>query len=166
VQHGPANLLRLTATGHKTGMILFPHDQMKAWCGKYPPEVVQGQFYKMAARWKEGLGRMKAVVKKASEKRVAEHDLAVAETCYCHFQSVAQQVEFYRLRDGGMDKGRMKELVQAEMELARQQYSVARRFSTVAYEATNHYYYRPLDLAEKVVQCAWLVDQAPMNWLK
>ncbi|MFN7935940.1 MAG: hypothetical protein U0R19_21600 [Bryobacteraceae bacterium] len=160
VQHGPANLLRWKATGHKTGMILFPHDQMKAWCGRYPPEVVQSQFYKMAAMWKQGLVRMKRVVEQASARRVAEHDLAVAETCYCHFQSVAQQVEFYRLRDGAPDQGRMKELVAAEMELARQQYRVARAFSTVAYEATNHYYYRPLDLAEKVVQCAWLESGA------
>ena len=106
--------------------------------------------------WKVGLERMRAVVEKAGSRRVAEHDMGVAETCYCHFQSVAQQVEFYRLRDGVRDKTRMKELVAAEMELARRQYAVARRFSTVAYEATNHYYYRPLDLAEKVVQCAWL----------
>jgi len=156
VQHGPANLLRAEPSGHRTGMILFPHDQMKAWCGKYPPEVVQAQFYKMAGMWKQGLDRMRAVVDKAVARRVAEHDLAIAETCYYHFQSVAQQVEFYRLRDGARDTARMKELVRAEMELARHQYTVARAFSTVGYEATNHYYYRPLDLAEKVVQCEWL----------
>lgn len=156
VQHGPANLLRPAPTGHRTGMILFPHDQMKAWCGRFPPEVVQSQFYKMAAMWMDGLARMKAVVGKAAARRVAEHDLAIAETCYHHFQSVAQQVEFYRLRDGAKDTRRMKELVAAEMELARQQYAVSRAFSTVAYEATNHYYYTPLDLAEKVIQCDWL----------
>ncbi|MBL8219658.1 MAG: hypothetical protein JNL62_10530 [Bryobacterales bacterium] len=156
VQHGPANLLRAEPTGHRTGMILFPHDQMKAWCGKYPPEVVQTQFYKMAAMWKAGLERMQSVVRKASARRVAQHDLAIAETCWHHFQSVAHQVEFYRLRDGSPDLTRMKELVRAEMDLARRQYAVARAFSTVGYEATNHYYYRPLDLAEKVVQCEWL----------
>jgi hypothetical protein len=164
-QHGPANLLRAKPTGHRPGMILFPHDAMKAWCGAYPPEVVQAQFTLLAGKWKAGLDRLERVPGKSTpaKRGHATTDLAVALTCYHHFQSVANQVEFYRLRDStNPGRGRMKELALAERELARRQYSVARSLSTIAYEASNHYYYRPLDLAEKVLNCEWLLTKARM----
>ena len=149
-QHGPANLLRLEPTGLAPGMILFPHDAMKTWCGKYPPEVVVAQLTKVAAGWKRGLDLF---------ERVAPHatpDLDIARTCYHHFASVANQVAFYANRD---HPARLRELAAAEILLARQQYDVARRTSTIGYEATNHYYYRPLDLVEKVLSCRHLLDR-------
>jgi hypothetical protein len=47
----------------------------------------------------------------------------------------------------------MRELVKSEMALARAQYPVAREWSVIGYEASNHYYYTPLDLVEKVLNC-------------
>jgi hypothetical protein len=86
-------------------------------------------------------------------------DLAIARTCYHHFQSVANQVEFYRRRDAGaMDKTRLRELVQGELALARAQLPVARDWPVIGYEASNHYYYTPLDLVEKVLNCRRLLE--------
>jgi hypothetical protein len=45
------------------------------------------------------------------------------------------------------------------MELAKRQYAIAKHDSTIAYEASNHYYYRPLSLVEKILNCQYLVDQ-------
>jgi hypothetical protein len=42
------------------------------------------------------------------------------------------------------------------MELSRKQYFVARNESLIGYEASNHYYYTPLDLVEKMLNCDWL----------
>ena len=53
---------------------------------------------------------------------------------------------------------RMIEIAQAEIELARAQFSIARHHSTIAFEASNHYYYRPLDLAEKILNCRQVID--------
>lgn len=162
VQHGPANLLRMRATGHRPGMILFPHDGMKAWCGKYPPEIVEGQFTRMAAKWKEGLALLEraAVQTPPGKQRNARLDLAIARTCYHHFQSVANQVEFYRLREAGsVNRARMRELVQSEIALAKAQFSIARDWSVIGYEASNHYYYTPLDLAEKVLNCRQILTE-------
>jgi hypothetical protein len=39
------------------------------------------------------------------------------------------------------------------MELSKQQYFIARNESLIAYEASNHYYYTPLDLVEKMLNC-------------
>jgi hypothetical protein len=156
VQHGPANLLRMTPTGHKPGMILFPHDGMKTWCGKYPPEVVERQFARMASLWRPGLALLERAVAAApaGKRRGAAMELGIARTCYHHFLSVANQVEFYRLREAGsVDRPRMRELVKSEMALARAQYPVAREWSVIGYEASNHYYYTPLDLVEKVLNC-------------
>lgn len=162
VQHGPANLLRTRPTGHRPGMILFPHDGLKTWCGRYPTEVVQSQFTKMATRWKEGLAQLeKAAAAASSAKRQnAAIDLAIARTCYHHFQSVANQVEFYRLREAGStDKARMRALAQSEIQLARAQFPVARDWSVIGYEASNHYYYTPLDLVEKVLNCRQILEE-------
>jgi hypothetical protein len=168
-QHGPANLLRFHPTGRRSGMILFPHDNVKAWSGAYPPEVVASQFTKMASLWLEGLTVLRQAVPKVSPQRraTAEADLAIAETCYHHFQSTAHQVEFYILRDklGAADSGerarileRMRAIAEAEIEIARRQFPVARRHSAIAFEASNHYYYTPLDLAEKILNCRHLLD--------
>jgi hypothetical protein len=72
---------------------------------------------------------------------------------------VANQVQFYMLRGRGGAENRMREIAQAELELARAQYRWARRNSTIAYEASNHYYYRPLDLVEKVLNCRWVLGE-------
>src|SRR5207244_2413281 len=100
-QHGPANLLRIQPTGYRASMILFPHDDFRAWCGDYPPETVQKQFAKIAALWENGLTTFRRALPDvvAHKKRFAELDLAIAYTCYHHFQSTANQLEFYMLRE-------------------------------------------------------------------
>lgn len=161
VQHGPANLLRLKPTGYSPGMILFPHDAYKTWSGKYPPDVVQSQFAKMAAQWRDGLKLFEEAAAKTSirKKHNAAFDLAIAKTCGIHFQSVANQVEFYLLRDQpSRNQSRMRAIANDEIALARQQYDLARDWSVIGYEASNHYYYRPLDLVEKVLNCRQILE--------
>jgi hypothetical protein len=160
VQHGPANLLRLEPTGHRAAMMLFPHDALPQWCGAYPPEAVAQQFTKMAARWREALPAFRKAMARASGPH-APLDLAIAETCYHHFQSVANQVRFYMLR-GKTDaaaKREMAALARQEIELAKGQYRLSRAHSILGYEGTNHYYYTPLDLVEKVLNAHQVIRQ-------
>jgi hypothetical protein len=135
-------------------MILFPQDDLRNWCGAYPPSVVAKQFTKLAILWKEGLEGFRAA---------GPRDLAIAETCWRHFQSTAHQVEFYILREklarGAAARDRMREIVRAELALARDQYLTARRHSEIGFEASNHYYYTPLDLVEKVINCRHVLDE-------
>jgi hypothetical protein len=167
-QHGPANLLRAQATGVRNSMILFPQDDYKSWSGKYPPEAVQREFSRMADLWEQALPAFRKAMQAvpAPKKRQADEDLAIAETCYLHFRSIANQMAFYILRDAPRTREsveRMRALVKAEMELARRLYPLARRHSVIAYEATNHYYYRPADLAEKILNCHWLLENEVQN---
>jgi hypothetical protein len=162
-QHGPANLLRAKPTGVRASMILFPQDDYKSWSGKYPPQVVQREFAKMADRWEQSLPNFRQAVgmTPAAKRERAQEDLAIAETCAMHFRSTANQVEFYILRDGpggAAARQRMRTIAEQELELARRQYMLAKRHSVIAYEASNHYYYRPADLIEKIISCRHLLD--------
>jgi hypothetical protein len=164
-QHCPANLLRPAPTGVRSSMILFSQDDYKTWAGQYPPEVARNQFSKMAGLWERALLTFRKAIDlvPAAKKDQAREDLAIAETCCLHFRSTANQIEFYLLRDSASadrKQTRMRALVEQKLELARRLCPLARRHSVIAYEASNHYYYRPLDLAEKIVHCRYLLDSA------
>ncbi len=162
-QHGPANLLRSKPTHIRNSMILFPQDDYKSWSGKYPPEIVEREFTRMADQWEQALTPFRKAIEMVPQvkKRQALEDLAIAETCYIHFRSTANQIAFYLARDGAQTSeslARMREIVKSEMELARRMYPIAKTHSVIAYEASNHYYYRPADLAEKILNCQYLLD--------
>jgi hypothetical protein len=166
-QHGPSNPLRLTPTGYKAAMILFPYDDLERWLGPYTPEVARSQFAKMAALWEPGLASFRQGVELVPRERAARarQDLGIAETCWIHFRSVANQVRFYDLRGKlgapGSDRrpliAEMEVIAKNEAELAARLYTIARQNSLIGYEASNHYYYRPLDLAEKTLNCEYVL---------
>jgi hypothetical protein len=168
-QHGPANLLRAHPTGYKAGMMLFPYDDYKNWVGSYPVEVAQRQFEKMAALWEPGLEAFRRALQHVPlDKRAsARKDFNIAESCYLHFKSVANQINFYRLRAAYEARperrpaiaAQMTRIAREEIELAIHQYPIARRNSEIGFEASNQYYYRPLDLVEKVLNCQYIVDR-------
>lgn len=163
-QHGPANLLRAKPTGLKPGMILFPYDQYQSWKGAYPPETVQRLMAQLAAKWASGVELLTHAAERVpkNNQRAARLELAIARTCHTHFESTANQIEFYLLRDEREHaaelrretiRQRMIALAERERELARQQFLVTRRESLIGYEASNHYYYTPWDLVEKMLNC-------------
>ena len=168
-QHGPSNPLRFHPTGYKVTMMLFPYDDYKAWVGSYPVEVVEKQFEKMTSLWEPGLTSFRdALLQVPAHKQArARRDFGVAETCYLHFKSTANQIRFYRLREtleSAAPESRseiaaqMVKVAEEEIELAKRQYAIARGDSTIGYEASNHYYYRPLDLVEKVLNCRQVIE--------
>ncbi len=169
-QHGPANLLRLQPTGYKAAMMLFPYDDYEHWVGSYPVKVAEDQFQKMAAMWKKGLDTFRAALARVPKQKIAAAriDFGIAETCYLHFQSVANQIRFYRLRHEWMSAGlearrelgdQMAQIAEEEIQLSVRQYHNARRDSAIGFEASNQYYYRPLDLVEKVLNCHYVRNQ-------
>jgi hypothetical protein len=174
MQHGPANPLRVQPTGYKATMTLYPYDDYRSWTGSYPPEIAEAQLEKLARIWQSGLDRFReALALVPSHKQAgARKDVGVAETCYLHSRSAANQIHFVRLRDDlasvdGEKRKRiakqMVEIAQEETRLAEQQYVIARKDSRIAYEATCHYFYRPLDLLEKILNCHEIIKQLTMT---
>jgi hypothetical protein len=151
-------------------MVLYPYDDYRSWTGSYPPEITQSQLQKMARTWQSGLDFFrKAVALVPSYKQAtARKDLGVAETCCLHSQSTANQIRFLRLRDeliSAQGEGRkrianeMVQIAEEEIRFAIRQYGIAKEDSRIAYEATCHYFYRPLDLLEKILNCQDVIQQ-------
>ena len=93
-----------------------------------------------------------------------------------HFKSVANQTCFALLRDTLADDAntlspseRKKHLdeicrvLEEEIAVAREMFTLARANSCVGYESASQYFYLPLDLVEKVVSCRRLLDHYAME---
>ena len=164
-QMGPANLLYGQSTGYSATMVGFPYDDLTRWRGPYPPKVFAEQFQKVADGWAEGLTELKAAQAfvPAELQLAAAADLRVAQAAHLHFASVANQVRFVMARDALIaaqdDAARdnlrqeLNTILNHEIELARRMFELSSADSRLGYEASNHYYYVPLDLVEKVINC-------------
>ncbi len=172
LQLGPANLLYLTPTGYAATMVGFPYDDLNAWRAVYPANVFSQQLHKVADGWREGLQIWDDVIKNADTAPATKHaqiDKLRATTAYCHFESAANQVDFILARNAlaaAHDSAarrtlvqKMNSLIDKETRLAIQLFAIARQDSTIGYEASNHYFYYPLDLLEKAINCEYIRKQ-------
>ena len=87
----------------------------------------------------------------------------MGEAAAIHFRSVANQARFILARrrlegaksqdDAQSACAELERLLRAEMGLARRLHAIQSGDSRIGFEATNQYYYVPVDLAEKVINC-------------
>ena len=52
----------------------------------------------------------------------------------------------------------MTQLLDAEARLAHELFTLTQEDSTIGFESSNQYYYTPLDLVEKVINCEYLKE--------
>lgn len=178
MQYGPSNPLYTNPTGKKATMLGFPFDDLDQWRGIYPAGILADQFDLLADEWEKGLPYFKNILTKtkaSANNTNAIEDYRFATVAWIHFKSVANQVRFIMNRDSlrsGNLKRKEKEsiieviedITRSEMLLARQIYLISKEDSRIGFEASNHYYYFPLDFVEKVINCefilnAWLPEQ-------
>ncbi|UCD50578.1 MAG: hypothetical protein JSW27_24010 [Phycisphaerales bacterium] len=171
-QYGPANLLYAQPTGYRSTMVGFPYDDVAGWRGIYPVEVLAGQFEKIATGWQAGLAAFEAALDKIAEpneRAAARRDLGVAQVIGLHFDSVANQIRFVaareRLQSNTLSPSERQATTAAisailadEMDNAKRLFALTRQDPRIGFEASNHYYYLPLDLVEKVVNCQYLLN--------
>ena len=173
-QLGPANLLFERSTGYRASMVGFPYDDLDGWRAAYPAETFIRQFEKMADGFADGLRTLKQVDDRklrAEQRTKFASELNVAEAAEIHFRSVANQARFVRARRmlssaqdaaaATLPLAELEKLLRAEIELARRLHALQCRDSRLGFEATNQYYYVPVDLAEKVINC----DDLLTRWL-
>jgi hypothetical protein len=169
MQVGPANPLWDKPTGYAASMVGFPYDDLDGWRAVYPPEVFIGQFEKVAGGFEHAHGIMAAAFEGCRKKLTAEQraaalkELNVGEAAAIHFRSVANQARFIMARrrlegaksqeDAQSACAELERLLRAEMALAQGLHAIQTRDSRIGFEATNQYYYVPVDLVEKVVNC-------------
>ena len=180
VQWGTANPLYPTKTGYSATMWGLPYDDAKTWSGPYPPEILAAQFEKVATGWQPGIAELQKAVEAApADKRdVVSADLRYARAASIHFQSVANQTRFVVARDAlqaadstltAEQRQAMREQVtkvlESEFVLARELYGLVQTDSRIGFEPSCQYFYFPLDLVEKVVNCRWLLENME-QWAK
>jgi hypothetical protein len=169
---GPANALYSSKTGYKATMWGIPYDDIDGWRGPYPPEVFAAQFEKVAETWRRGIREMETAVEKAPANRSNEvqADLRYARAAAINFQSVANQARFVIARDALANtsgtlspsasrrlRAEIKRRLESEIALAKELFPLVREDSGIGFEPSCHYFYLPLDLVEKVVNCRWLL---------
>ncbi len=170
MQMGPANPLFGEPTGYASTMVGIPYDDLKGWRAMYPADVFIGQFTKMA----DGFDAALAGLRNAAGDTVSEAlqgELNVMEAAAIHFRSVANQSRFVQARDvvlnatsleGAEDAfATLEDVLANEIDLATRLHAIQTRDSRIGFEASNQYFYVPIDLVEKVINCRDLQE----HWL-
>ncbi|MHB8865185.1 MAG: hypothetical protein ACYC6N_22635 [Pirellulaceae bacterium] len=173
VQWGAANALYPTKTGYSATMWGIPYDDVDGWRGPYPPDVLTTQFEKIADGWRSGLAELTQAVAKTPPDRKddAQADLRFARAATIHFQSVANQTRFVQARDAlaigtstlstdirAQLQSQLQQLLASEIKLAAELFTLVQEDSRIGFEPSCQYFYLPLDLVEKVVNCRWLLE--------
>ena len=167
---GPANLLWERPTGYRATMVGIPYDDLTRWRGPYPAEIFANQFTLVADGFDRGLDELRGEREKADKFAAAlQREESVGEAAAILFRSAASQTRFVLARDRlatlssqAAAESTLREieaLLQAEIKLAARLYAVQSRDSRIGFEATNHYFFTPMDLAEKVLNCRDLLDR-------
>lgn len=172
LQFGPANLIWLKPTGYKAAMVGLAYDDLESWRAIYPADVLIRQLEKTASGFQDAIAACRAAFPDAPPAVRQEMDFA--ETAAIHWQSVAIQSRWILARssaDGSAsDKIKSRasfptdgpfEYLMSEITLARRLHALQSGDARIGFEASNQYYYTPLDLVEKVLCCRHLLATLP-----
>lgn len=180
LQSGPSNLLWEKPTSYGRSIVGFAYDDLDTWRSIYPVKVFIDQLEKVASGFVSASQRLQnALTEEASRGRSPETQAATQEhrvmrAAALHFQSAANQCRFVDSRralaaqntlaggEAGLEE--LARLLRAEMDAARDLWQLQVADSRIGFEATNHYFYVPMDLVEKMLNChdlltRWLPEE-------
>jgi hypothetical protein len=160
-QHvGPANPLYLHPTGYKATMVGFPYDDLTAWRAVYPEEIWIQQMRSVVTGFEEGCAMFGIAIEKMEDALRAEarRELGMYQAQALHFASCANQAEFIVARNKG-DKATMRRIVLDEIRIVKKLLPLVEADSRIGYESSNHYFYIPQDLREKLINCQHVLSQ-------
>jgi hypothetical protein len=163
-QLGPANLLWAEPTGYHATMVGFPYDDLDAWRGIYPPAIFADQLEKVAAGFDGSLAALRqagALIRPElsdAQWSAFQDECRVAEAAAIHFWSAANQARFVMTRTAANtadQRSVLERILKDEISLARRLHEIQSLDARFGFEASNQYYYVPVDLAEKVLNCEY-----------
>jgi hypothetical protein len=175
MQFGPSNLLWGEPTGYHATMVGFPYDDLDGWRQVYPAETFIAQFSLVAEGFRPALNTLaRALQQHESRSRPSERvalleEHQVMEAAFIHFLTTANQARFVQTRRALANANNSAEarpllatlesVLQSEIRLAQRLHELQTRDSRLGFEASNQYYYVPLDLVEKVLNCRDLLGR-------
>ncbi len=146
---GPSTLLFEKPTGYKATMTCFAYDDLEEWRSIYPVDVFENQFEKLCTGWRKGLDMLPANDK--SETSVMAH------AAYCLFKSSLDQIRFIRARNDGRYADALT-AAKEELNTAIKMLGLMNQNAAIGYEAANHYYFSRGQIAEKIVNCRYIIE--------
>ncbi len=169
MQFGPANLLYPAETGYRATMIGFPYDDLETWRAIYPAEAMVEALQAVARDWEKGLLDLREGETRTGHERLAVRtEKRVAHAALLHWKSTAAQARFvlarraYRAakeaREARRQLDALRGILIGEIGNAHTLLGIVRSDSRIGFEASNHYYYLPVDLVEKVLNCRYLLE--------
>ena len=158
LQVGPANPLWAEPTRYSASMVGIPYDDLSSWRSIYPPAVFADQLERVAAGMELAVRHLRGAVSHLTPLLLEE--IRFTEAAAIHFASVAHQSRFLIARAAG-DVAAMRHLISEESNLAVRLHALQSHDSRIGFEASNQYFYVPLDLVEKVINCQWLLENLP-----
>ena len=159
-QHwGPANPLYPKPTGYVATMVGIPYDDLAHWRWTFSTDGFISQFEKTAAGFEAGSAKWNAALSLMSGpvRSAAARDGGLFEAAALHFRSSADQARFVIARDAG-DRDGMLAAARRELETAKRFLPLVRADSRLGYECSNHYFFVPQDIREKIVIARLLTD--------
>lgn len=153
LQHGPSlPLYRRDIPPPFGNATLFnPKDDWRRWSAPFPPETMIKLLRHLCDRWDDGLKDLRETISKSgSRRKLAERDFAVAWMTGYHWRAYANDLEFYQMRDAKNVKG-MKRIAAEELKATEQAFRYVRGDSRFGWEAELQYFYRPLDVLERLI---------------
>ena len=135
-------------------MTCFAYDDLDRWRAIYPVQVFEAQFAKLCEGWERGL----EMLRDQEESEIT----VMAEATYCLFKSSLDQIRFVRARD----EGRFADAALAakeELATAMRMLGLMNQNAAIGYEAANHYYFSKGQLAEKIINCRYIMDVFEKN---
>jgi hypothetical protein len=171
-QVGPANPLWEKPTGYTSTMVGIPYDDLKNWTSIYPPEIFADQLRKVSEGFMTSLEKLKSNTQKLNlkpaQRAALDEEYDIAETIAIHYGSIINQIRFISLRNSlpKLNAGERKQALisleqtlEKEIVLAKRMNLLQNRNAKLGFEATNHYFYIPSDLIEKVINCRDLISR-------
>lgn len=175
LQNGPSNLLWPEPTRQHASMVGFPHDDLDAWRSVYEPAIFIQQLEKVARGFQSAARDLRADIPNAprplrsAELLHAESEARLIDAAALHWESVASQSRFILARrslatvksevERASQLSELEHLLAREFDAAHELLDLQKRDSRLGFEASNHYYYITMDLAEKMLNCRQLARE-------
>ncbi|MBQ4480585.1 MAG: hypothetical protein II943_08100 [Victivallales bacterium] len=147
---GPRNLFFLKPTGYQACMVNFCYDDLKLWCGPYPPEFVAERFHEIGSSFERAAELLPTSSPAIREQR------NLLQATGAIFQSGANHIDFVQNRENAPEK--LPAIIKAEIHCAKTLLDCQAHDARIGFEASNHYFFTRNDLVEKILNCQQLLE--------
>ncbi len=155
---GPANLWSLDPDGRKSTMVCLSFDDYETWSAPYGLRKYIELYEKLCEKWERGL----KLLEKESGNAAYEEYETMARASYVHFNSALLHAKFVELKtDVAGNTERIKDILKEEYENVTELLKLVAKDAKIGFEMTNHYYYTPLTLIEKLLNVNEMLSLLP-----